>query len=86
MMAPLSFCTRKVWKEKGKYVPLTAQKETTMKNNNSSKRTREEIIAWWKQARERKEAFQRETNEWWQARQKGLKDAEESGYYNIELV
>ena len=86
MMTPLSFCTRNVWKEEKKYVPLTAQKETTMKNNNSSKRTREEIIAWWKQARERKEAFQRETNEWWQARQKGLKDAEESGYYNIELV
>ena len=26
-------------------------------------RTREEIIAWWRKARERKEAFQRETDE-----------------------
>ena len=43
-------------------------------------RTREEIIAWWRQAKERKEAFQKETNEWWQSRQKGLKEAEESGY------
>ena len=50
------------------------------------KRTREEIVAWWKQARERKEAFQRETNEWWQARQQGLKEAQDSGYYNIESV
>jgi len=40
-------------------------------------RTREEIIAWWRQAKERKEAFQKETNEWWQSRQKGLKAAEE---------
>ncbi|MBQ6768314.1 MAG: hypothetical protein IJP46_06580 [Prevotella sp.] len=49
-------------------------------------RTREEIIAWWRQAKARKEAFQKETNEWWQARQKGLKEAEESGYYKIESV
>lgn len=55
-------------------------------NTNFKKRTREEIILWLKQARERKEAFQRETNEWWQSRQKGLKEAEESGYYNIEIA
>ena len=48
--------------------------------------TREEIIAWWQQARERKEAFQRETDEWWQARQKGLDEAEVSGYYKIETT
>ena len=39
-----------------------------------TRRTREEIIAWWLRAKERKEAFQRETDEWWQARQKGLKE------------
>ena len=55
--------------------------ETT---TNNKRRTREEILAWLQQARERKDAFQKETNEWWQARQKGLKEAEESGYYNIE--
>ena len=44
------------------------------------RRTREEVFAWWRQAKERKAAFQRETNEWWQARQRGLKEAEESGY------
>ena len=49
-------------------------------------RTREEIISWWRKARERKEAFQRETDEWWQARQKGLAEAEASGYYNIETT
>lgn len=53
---------------------------------NRKRRSREEIIAWWQQARERKQAFQRETNEWWQARQRGLKEAEESGYYNIEIA
>ena len=31
-------------------------------------------------SRQRKEAFQKETNEWWQARQRGLKEAAESGY------
>lgn len=49
-------------------------------------RTREEIIAWWRKARERKDAFQRETDEWWQTRQKGLEEAEASGYYNIEAM
>ena len=49
-------------------------------------RTREEIIAWWRRARERKEAFQRETDAWWQARQKGLQEAEASGYYRIEAT
>lgn len=49
-------------------------------------RTREEIITWWRKARERKEAFQRETDEWWQARQKGLQEAEASGYYKIETT
>ncbi len=61
-------------------------KKTLAMNTNFKKRTREEIILWLKQARERKEAFQRETNEWWQSRQKGLKEAEESGYYNIEIA
>ena len=49
-------------------------------------RSREEIIAWWRKARERKEAFQRETDEWWQTRQKGLIEAEASGYYKIEMM
>ena len=53
---------------------------------NKKQRTREEIIAWWRRARERKEAFQRETDEWWQARQEGLKQAEASGYYKIETT
>ena len=44
------------------------------------KRTREEVLAWLDAARQRKEAFQKETNEWWQARQRGLKEAAESGY------
>ena len=57
-----------------------------MTTNKSKARTREEVLAWWRQARERKEAFQRETNEWWQARQQGLKAAEDSGYYRIEPV
>ena len=43
-------------------------------------------MAWLNAVRERKEAFQKETNEWWEARQKGLKEAEESGYYKIETV
>lgn len=54
--------------------------------NTKYERTREEVLAWLQQARNRKESFQRETNEWWQARQKGLKEAAESGYYNIEMV
>jgi hypothetical protein len=32
-------------------------------------RTREEILAWWRRARDRKEQFQKETDEWWRARQ-----------------
>ena len=47
-------------------------------------RTREEIIAWWQQARERKEAFQRKVDEEWEARQRSKKAAAESGYYDIE--
>lgn len=50
------------------------------------KRTREEILAWLDAARQRKAAFQKETNEWWQARQRGLKEAAESGYYHIETA
>jgi hypothetical protein len=50
------------------------------------KRSREEIITWWRKAREHKAAFQRETDEWWQARQKGLEEAESSGYYKIEMT
>ena len=53
---------------------------------NVKERTREEVLAWLQQARERKDAFQRETNEWWQARQRGLKEAEESGDYDLETV
>ncbi len=48
-------------------------------------RTREEILSWWRKARERKEQFQKETDEWWRARQEGLKEAEETGYYNLEV-
>ena len=54
--------------------------------HQTKQRTREEIVAWWKRAKARKEAFQKETNEWWQARQKGLKEAEESGCYQIDIV
>ena len=53
---------------------------------NVKERTREEVLTWLQQARERKDAFQRETNEWWQARQRGLKEAEESGYYDFCLM
>lgn len=47
------------------------------------KRTREEVLAWLDAARQRKEAFQKETNEWWQARQR---EAAESDYYYIETA
>ena len=47
-------------------------------------RTREEIIAWWQQARKRKEAFQRKVDEEWEARQRSKKAAAESGYYDLE--
>ena len=57
-----------------------------MAMNMKYERTREEVLAWLQQARERKDAFQRETNEWWQARQRGLKEAQESGYYDLETV
>ena len=50
------------------------------------RRTREEVMAWWREAKRRKKAFQKETNEWWQNRQQGLKEAEESGYYKIETL
>ena len=53
---------------------------------NVKERTREEVLAWLQQARERKDAFQRETNEWWQARQRGLKEAEEPGDYDFCLM
>lgn len=53
---------------------------------SDKRRTREEVIAWWRKARERKEAFQRETDEWWKARQKGLEESESSGYYKIEMT
>ena len=43
-------------------------------------------MAWWREAKRRKKAFQKETNEWWQNRQQGLKEAEESGYYKIETL
>ena len=48
------------------------------------RRTREEVQAWLQQARERKEAFQRETEKWWQTRQKNLKEAEASDYYSFD--
>ena len=67
----------------GKY---KMDKKTMNTPPTHTRRTRDEIIAWWQQARARKEAFQKETNEWWQARQRGLKEAEESGYYNIETA
>jgi len=40
-------------------------------------RTREEIIAWWQEARERKEAFQRKVDEEWEARQRTNPQLEE---------
>ena len=57
-----------------------------MTTNINYQRTREDILAWLKQAKERKDAFQRETNEWWQARQRGLQEAKETGYYDLEVV
>ena len=47
-------------------------------------RSREEIIAWWRKAKERKEAFQRRVDEEWEARQRSKKAAAESGYYDLE--
>ena len=32
MMAPLSFCTRKVWKEEGKFLPLQSKETRNAKN------------------------------------------------------
>lgn len=43
------------------------------------KRTREEILAWLDAARQRKAAFQKETNEWWQARQRSVEVRGEEG-------
>ena len=48
-------------------------------------RTREEIIAWWQQARERKEAFQRETDEIFAREEMLRKQAAESHYYDIPV-
>ena len=61
-------------------------KDMEARTMSDKRRTREEIIAWWHKARERKEAFQRETDEWWKARQKGLEESESSGYYKIEMT
>ncbi len=41
---------------------------------------------WLKQARERKQAFQRRVNEEWEKRQLSKKAASESGYYDLEWV
>jgi len=48
-------------------------------------RTREEIIAWWRKARERKEAFQRETDEIFAREEMLRKQAAESHYYDIPM-
>ena len=48
-------------------------------------RTREEIIAWWRQARERKEAFQRENDEIFAREELLRKQAAESHYYDIPV-
>jgi hypothetical protein len=49
-------------------------------------RSKEEILMWLKQARERKQAFQRRVNEEWEKRQLSKKAASESGYYDLEWV
>ena len=49
-------------------------------------RTREEIIAWWQQARERKEAFQRETDEIFAREEMLRKQALESHYYDMPVI
>ena len=48
-------------------------------------RTREEIIAWWQQARERKEAFQRKVDEIYAKEEMLRKQAAESHYYDIPV-
>ena len=49
-------------------------------------RTREEIIAWWQHARERKEAFQRETDEIFAREEMLRKQALESHYYDMPVI
>ena len=55
-----------------------------MATTTIKQRSREEIIAWWRKAKERKEAFQRRVDEEWEARQRSKKAAAESGYYDLE--
>lgn len=55
-------------------------------NSTTKPRSREEILSWIQQARERKEAFQCKVDKEWMARQKSKKDAEKSGYYNLEWI
>ena len=62
------------------FAPRNREKSTMEATATRRKRTREEVLAWLDEARRRKAAFQKETNEWWQARQRGLKEAAESGY------
>lgn len=64
-----------------KYIRIMEATATTYKA-----RTREEIMAWFQQAKERKEAFQRRVDEEWKARQLSKKAAADSGYYDIEWV
>jgi len=49
-------------------------------------RTREEIIAWWRRARERKEAFQRETDEIFAREEMLRKQVAASHYYDIPAL
>ena len=56
-----------------------------MATTTARKRTREEIIAWWRKARERKEAFQRETDEIFAKEEMQRKQAAESHYYDIPV-
>ena len=48
-------------------------------------RTREEIIAWWRQAKARKEAFQQKANEIFAEEERLRKQAVDSHYYDIAV-
>jgi hypothetical protein len=48
------------------------------------KRTREEVVAWLNAARQRKAAWEKRIDEKFSVRAKHKKEAEESGYYDLE--
>lgn len=53
---------------------------------NTKKITKEDILALLARGREIKARRQREAEEWYAERQRRKKEAEESGYYDIEWV